>query len=272
MYNSLDNKNNKNNLIINIIILLIIIFIFFKNLFFIVEDRQFAIITDKANKAIKFIDKPGLNLKNPFKNTVLFFEKRIISLELRDQTFEIKIGENIKFNAFLKFKITDIELFYNNVVSKDNFLKILEENIKKLIINSNFNDILSENYKLNLDSFGIYVVDFKIKRFSLNKEQEESLKTLVKGNLEQNLNKNIKEKEKILNDLNKDLNDHVKSIVNKAKIDGEKLVIDSYINYFKMVNNIIGNDVEFYDIYHKSQFYKNMQINSIKHKINMKGN
>ena len=59
MYNVVNNKNDKNSLIINIIILFIVIFILLRNLFFIVDDMQFAIIVDGLNNIVRTIEKIG---------------------------------------------------------------------------------------------------------------------------------------------------------------------------------------------------------------------
>lgn len=271
MYNVVNNKNNKNNLIINIIIFLIVIFILLKNLFFVVNDTQFAIIIDRSNKIVRTIEKTGLNWRNPFTTSILFFEKRIINLDLKNQTLKIENDKNVKFDAFLRFKIVNLELFYNNVINNDNFLKILENNINKLIINSNFDNLLVQNYNLDLNSYGIKVVDFNIKKFSFDEKQKNALKSIIKTNLEKNLNENIATKEKIIENLNKDLINQVNSIINDAKIVSERLKTNADLDYFKTINNIINNDAQFYDIYQKSKIYKNIKIDNTKYIINMKG-
>lgn len=271
MYNVVNNKNDKNSLIINIIIFLIVIFILLKNLFFIVDDTQFAIIIDRSNKIVKTIEKSGLNWRNPFATIILFFEKRIINLDLKNQILKIENDKNVKFDAFLKFKIVNLESFYNNVINNDNFLKILENNINKLIINNNFDNLLVQNYNLDLSSYGIQVVDFNIKKFSFGEEQKNVLKSIIKTNLEKNLNENIATKEEIIENLNKDLINQVNSIINDAKITSERLKTNADVNYFKTINNIINNDAQFYDIYQKSRIYKDMRLNNAKYVINMKG-
>ena len=271
MYNVVNNKNDKNSLIINIIIFLIVIFILLRNLFFIVDDTQFAIIVDRSNKIVRIVEKAGLNWRNPFTTSVLFFEKRIINLDLKNQILKIENDKNVKFDAFLRFKIVNLESFYNNVINNDNFLKILENNINRLIINNNFDNLLVQNYNLDLGSFGIQIVDFNIKKFSFDEKQKNALKSTIKANLEKNLNKNIVIKEEIIENLNEDLINQVNSIINDAKITGERLKTNADVNYFKTINNIINNDAQFYDIYQKSRIYKDMKLDNTKYIINMKG-
>ena len=140
-----------------------------------------------------------------------------------------------------------------------------------MIINSNFDNLLMQDYNLDLDSYGIQVVDFNIKKFSFGEEQKNVLKSIIKTNLEKNLNENIATKEEIIENLNKDLINRVNSIINDAKITSERLKTNADLDYFKTINNIINNDAQFYDIYQKSKIYKNIKVDNTKYIINMKG-
>ena len=83
-------------------------------IFFTVNQVEQAVIT-RLGDPIRVEKQPGLHCKVPFIETVVFFDKRLMSVEL--STLEVTLGDKrrILVDAFGRYKIVDPLKFYRAV-------------------------------------------------------------------------------------------------------------------------------------------------------------
>ena len=86
---------------------------------FAVDQRQQALIV-QFGEVVKLIDKPGLKLKIPFIQDVIFFDKRILDLGINEQEVIAADQKRLIIDAFTKYRIIDPLKFYTTVNNRIN--------------------------------------------------------------------------------------------------------------------------------------------------------
>ncbi|MFC1898480.1 protease modulator HflC [Candidatus Cloacimonadota bacterium] len=128
-------KINKLTIII-VIALLIVIF----NAFYILGERQQAIITQFGDPVGGPIVKAGLKIKVPFIQTVHFFEKRILEWDGDPKQIPTSDKRYIWLDTFSRWKIVDPLMFYQTVRSESFAHGRLDD-----IISGTTRDVVSSN-------------------------------------------------------------------------------------------------------------------------------
>ena len=98
-----------------------IAFFFFIDALFVVNQIEQAIVT-RLGDPVRVIKNPGLYLKIPLLETVVLFDKRLMSTEL--SALEVTLGDKrrIIVDAFGRYRITDPLRFYQTVYNEEGVL------------------------------------------------------------------------------------------------------------------------------------------------------
>lgn len=247
-----------------------IVFILLASSVFVVDQRQQALIL-QFGEAIKVIKTPGLKFKTPFVQNVILLDNRILDLGISDQEVISSDQKRLIINAYTKYKIVDPLKFYTTVrtqASSENKLSaILDSSLRKIVGGFPMVKLLSEERNLIMSKiqesvseetkiFGIEIVDVRIVRGDLPKENSEAIFTRMQT-----------EREKEAKEIRAKGGEEAEMI--KAQADKEKTVLLAEAN--KKSNIIRGNgdgeaarifasaalrDPEFFDFYLSMQAYK----------------
>lgn len=159
------------------------------NSVFQVMQHQYAVVF-QFGEAVKVISEPGLRFKVPFVQNVLYFDKRLVSVEVSAKELTAADGKRVIVNAFAKFKIIDPITFFKTVYNhngvKVRLNKTIESAMRKVIGRATFitllskqrSEIMSDIYDLvNKEgkSFGVDVIDVRISRTDLPKENSAAI-------------------------------------------------------------------------------------------------
>ncbi|KJV72199.1 SPFH domain / Band 7 family protein, partial [Orientia tsutsugamushi str. UT76] len=159
------------------------------NSVFQVMQHQYAVVF-QFGEAVKVISEPGLRFKIPFVQNVLYFDKRLVSVEVSAKELTAADGKRVIVNAFAKFKIIDPITFFKTVYNhngvKVRLNKTIESAMRKVIGRATFitllskqrSEIMSDIYDLvNKEgkSFGVDVIDVRISRTDLPKENSAAI-------------------------------------------------------------------------------------------------
>jgi membrane protease subunit HflC len=103
------------------LILIVAAFLFLNGGMFTVNQIEQVVVT-RLGDPVKVIRNPGLHFKIPFLETVAFFDKRLMSVEL--SALEVTLGDKrrIMVDAFGRYRITDPLKFYQSVGSENGVL------------------------------------------------------------------------------------------------------------------------------------------------------
>ncbi|WP_371222283.1 protease modulator HflC [Orientia tsutsugamushi] len=247
---------------ITIVIAAVAVLAIFNSVFQVMQN-QYAVVF-QFGEAVKVISEPGLRFKVPFVQNVLYFDKRLVSVEVSAKELTAADGKRVIVNAFAKFKIIDPITFFKTVYNhngvKIRLNKTIESAMRKVIGRATFitllskqrSEIMSDIYDLvNKEgkSFGVDVIDVRISRTDLPKENSAAIYQRMQTEREKEA-KQIRaegkeEAVRIISRANKECDIILAEAYKQAKIlEGEGDAEASHI-----YNSVYSQDPEFYRFY-----------------------
>ena len=192
----------------NIIIFLLAFLLI--NSFFIINEKEQAIITQFGKPYGNAITDAGLKFKIPFIHTVMKFDKRILEWDGSVNEIPTKDNKYILIDTFARWKIADALNFYksakNELMAQSRLDDIIDGAVRDEIANRSMGEIIKStnremtvididdeyvttgarleiiksilnnvDYKLKELDMGIEIVDVQIKRVSYNKQVQSKL-------------------------------------------------------------------------------------------------
>lgn len=148
---------------------------------FVVHQTQQAIVLQFGDPK-EVVQDPGLHIKKPFVQNVVYFDRR--TLDLDPPEFEILLTDKkrIRVDTYARYRIIDPLVFFQRVQNeytfRDRFGKIVNSSVRDVLAKSSLIDVLSEqrdDIMAKIDvavgslgkSFGVEVVDVRIGRTEL---------------------------------------------------------------------------------------------------------
>lgn len=164
------------------------LFILMDGLFTVNQIQQ--VVVTRLGDPVRVIKVPGLHFKMPFLETVAFFDKRLMSVEL--SALEVTLGDKrrVVVDAFGRYKITDPLKFYQTVYNEKGVLvrlnPIVLGSLSKVLGKVGLSTLLSDTRASAMDkihdevnkaakAFGINVVDVRIKKTDLPVQNSEAI-------------------------------------------------------------------------------------------------
>jgi membrane protease subunit HflC len=158
------------------------------NSLFVVEQRQQAIVL-RFGQPVRVIHAPGqpgagLNLKQPFVENVVKFDRRNIAMEADQEEVTSADQQKLVVDAFLRYRISDPLQYYRTLrderTAQDRLERLVNSSLRQVLGRINQSDIISgQRDQLMRQSradmarrakesrLGIEVIDFRIKRADL---------------------------------------------------------------------------------------------------------
>ncbi len=262
-----------------IIIAVIILLVLLSNSLFIVGQTQQAIViefgrpvkfTDK-DKEVSYINTPGLKMKIPFIQDVVYFDNRILDFEATDKEIFDSEKKTLTVNAFAKYKIINPLAFYEKVTDiagiNSKLDKIFEASLRdtigeiplKAMLTDTRKEIMhkiQESVSNKAADFGVEIRDVRIVRADLPRENSEAIfkRMFADRNKEaREYRAQGKEQSKII------ISTAMKeATIVKANAEKESQTIrgDGDAAASKIYAEAFSKDVDFYNFYRAMQSYK----------------
>ena len=180
------------------ILLLLAVIVGYSTFFTVYQTKQALVV--RLGNPVRVITEPGLNLKLPFIDNVIYIDKRLLTIEQPAQeviassgdttnTGAGQAGERLVVDAFARYRIVDPLKFYQTVgpAGADSQLAILLNSaLRRVLGGATLADVvrnkraeLSVLMRDQLDHdaqpFGIHVVDVRIRRADLPEQNSEAV-------------------------------------------------------------------------------------------------
>ena len=151
---------------------------------FIVHQNEQALVL-RFGRPQQVLTDPGLNWKVPFLDTVDYFDKRIRDVDTREQEVNAADQQRMKVDAYARYRITDPLQFYQNVRTVERVNDVvgpkIELEIRRVLGSATLQEIVKDKREFLMkqiagqvnkegNNYGIEVVDVRIKRANLPKE------------------------------------------------------------------------------------------------------
>ena len=176
-----------------LVLLIAVILFIFSNLF-IVKEGEYKVIR-QFGEVVRIVDKPGLNYKIPFLQSVTTLPKYQMIYDVKEAEINTKDKKRMIIDNYVVWKITDPKLMIGNARTTENAESRMEEFIYSVVRSElgqlNYDEIINDekstrgslndrvtekvNELLATDQYGIVVIDVRMKRTDLPPENEQSV-------------------------------------------------------------------------------------------------
>jgi len=157
---------------------------------FIVNPTEQALVLRFGQPVRDLIDAPGLYLKWPFIDTVVYIDKRILALDSEPQEVLVSDNQRLDVDAYVRYRIADPLLFYQSVFdirgADAQLGGMLNSALRRTLSEASITDIVRDKRDALMADirdqmiagakrFGLEVVDVRIKRANLPAENAEAV-------------------------------------------------------------------------------------------------
>jgi len=157
--------------------------------FFTVKEINQAIVLQLGNPK-RVLVEPGLKVKIPFIQNVVFLDRRILSLDPQPEEVIASDQKRLIVDAYARFKIVDPLKFYisvgNEMVARSRLATIINSRLRSVLGKHSLATLLSEErskqmaiiqdgVNVEAEKFGITIIDIRIKRADLPQANSEAI-------------------------------------------------------------------------------------------------
>lgn len=178
-----------NRLIIAGGVLVALLFVALSSLFTVHQTQQ--VLITQFGQPIRVVSTPGLNLKVPFIQSVTTFDRRLLDFDAQGQEIILGDQRRLVVDTFTRYRITDPLRFYQTVGATEGGIRlrlgpIVSSTLRNTLGNEPLLSVLSSDrarimgvIRQRVDnearSFGIEVVDVRIRRADLPEENTQAI-------------------------------------------------------------------------------------------------
>ena len=238
--------------------------------FFIVDQTQQAIVLE-FGKTKKVIKDPGLKWKIPFVQTVEYFDKRILDLDTPAQEIIASDEKRLVVDSFARYKIVDPLLFFQTVrderIARSRLGSILDSSLRRVLGTATLQDVVRDKRKAMMKtltgfvnkeakSFGIEIVDVRIKRADLPKENSEAIYKRMQSERHREAAEFRARGQEMALRIRADADRQVTILKAEATRDAQKIRGDGDAKRNAIFSAAYGKDADFFAFYRSMQAYE----------------
>jgi modulator of FtsH protease HflC len=176
--------------LIALIALVVVLLVLVNSSLFTIDQYEQVLIT-QFGQPVRVIRTPGLNAKIPFVQTVLYFDKRLLNIELPGDQITLGDQRRLVVDSFTVYRITDPLLYYQSVGPAEDGIRgrlnsVVSAALRDVLADNKLLDVLSakrdqimaairDRVNAQMKSFGVAIEDVRIRRADLPEENTKAI-------------------------------------------------------------------------------------------------
>jgi membrane protease subunit HflC len=236
-------------------------------LFTVQEGRQALVL--RLGDPIRVVTEPGLKAKWPLADNVIYFEKRVLDFDAERAEMATADQKQVEVDAFARYRIVDPLRFYqtgntNERVLNQRLASIIGTNLRTSIAEVPLTQVLTEErarlmqriaetVNVEAKTFGISVIDVRIKRVDLPDENSEAIFRRMQSQREQEARRIRAEGGKDAVGIRADADKRVRVIVAEAQKRSQILRGEGESEATRIYNDAYLKDPAFFDFFRSLQ-------------------
>jgi modulator of FtsH protease HflC len=176
--------------LIALVALIVVLVILVDSALFTVNQNEQVLIT-QFGQPVRVIRNPGLNAKTPFIQSVLYFDKRLLNIELPGDQITLGDQRRLVVDSFTVYRITDPLLYYQSVGPAEDGIRgrlnsVVSAALRDVLADNKLLDVLSakrdqimaairDRVNLQMKGFGVAIEDVRIRRADLPEENTKAI-------------------------------------------------------------------------------------------------
>jgi len=242
--------------------------------FFTVKEINQAIVLQFGDPK-KVIATPGLQVKIPFIQNVVFIDRRILSLDPAPEEVIASDQKRLIVDAYARFKIVDPLKFYISVgderVARSRLATIINSRLRSVLGRQSLATLLSEDRSKQMaiiqegvnaeaEKFGITIIDVRIKRADLPQANSEAIYKRMQTEREREAKECRAKGAEMAVTITSTADKEVTVLLANAKKQSEIMKGEGDGQRNKIFANAFSKDPEFFSFYRAMQAYEKALI------------
>lgn len=237
--------------------------------FFTVDQTEQALVV-QLGQPQRVVTEPGLNVIIPLVQNVIYFEKRVLTLDAPPEEITSKDQKRLVVDAFARYRIVDPLKFYqtvNNIAEGERQLSsILRSTIRSTLGARPFQDLLSgkraelmvivrEQTNAKATSLGIEVIDVRIRRADLPQANSQAIFKRMRSDREREAADIRARGEQAAQEIRSDADRQATIIIAEAQKTADILRGEGDGERNKIFADAFSRDPSFFEFYRSMQAY-----------------
>jgi modulator of FtsH protease HflC len=257
-------------LLIVIAVVLVVAGIFAMSALFIVDQTQLALVLQFCQPR-RVIREPGLWVKRPFLEDVILYDNRLLDFEPPPEEVIVSDQKRLVVDTYTRYRITDPLLFFQTINSevavRARLNAMVSGSLRRVLGNVTLSALLSDQRPAIMHqirdevaaqgkSFGIDVVDVRIRRADLPEENSQAIFARMQSEREQQAAQYRAEGAEAAQTVRANAERERTVILAEAQRDAQKVRGDGDAESIRIYADAFGQDKEFFAFYRSMQAYR----------------
>ena len=253
-----------------IAVALVVAGIFAMSSLFIVEQTEEALVL-RLGEVRDVIPNPGLKMKLPFIENVIFYDNRLLDFEPPPEEVIVSDQKRLVVDTYTRYRITNPLLFYQTVNSeaavRARLSAMVNGSLRRVLGNVTLSALLSHQRSAIMGqirdevtaqgkSFGIDVVDVRIRRADLPEENSQAIFARMQSEREQQARQYRGEGAEAAQNVRANAERERTVILAEAQRDAQRVRGDGDAESIRVYAGAFGQDKEFFAFYRSMQAYR----------------
>ena len=237
---------------------------------FIVSQTETALVLQLGQPRRVILD-PGLNVKRPFVEDVVMYDKRVLDFEPPHEEVIVSDQKRVVVDSYSRYRITDPLLFYQTVGTeagvRARLAAIVSGSLRRVLGNVTLSDILSakragimiqirDEVAAQAKEFGVQVVDVRLRRADLPEENSQAICARMVSERQQQASQYRGEGAEAAQTVRANAERERTVILAEAQRDAQRVRGDGDAQAIKLYADAYGQDKAFFAFYRSLQAYR----------------
>jgi modulator of FtsH protease HflC len=238
--------------------------------FFIVGQTEQALVL-QLGEVRRVIQEPGLNMKRPFIEDVITYDKRVLDFEPPHEEVIVSDQKRLVVDAYTRYRIVNPLQFYQTVGTeagvRARLSSLVTGSLRRVLGNVTLNDILSakrdeimrhirDDVAEQARPFGIEVVDVRLRRADLPEENSQAIYARMQSEREQQARQYRGEGAEAAQTVRANAERERTIILAEAQRDAQRVRGDGDAQATRTYGDAFGQDKQFFAFYRSLQAYR----------------
>ena len=244
--------------------------IFVMSALFIVDQTQQVLVL-QFGQPRRVVSNPGLKIKRPFIENVIYYENRLLDFEPPPEEVIVSDQKRLVVDTYTRYRITDPLLFYQTVSTeaavRARLNAMVSGSLRRVLGNVTLSALLSNQRAAIMHqirdevseqgkSFGINVVDVRIRRADLPEENSQAIFARMKSEREQQAAQYRGEGAEAAQSVRANAERERTVILAEAQRDAQRVRGEGDAQSIKLYADAFGQDKDFFAFYRSMQAYR----------------
>ncbi len=260
----------KKNLHIILVGAVILLFLASQSLYIVQQPEQAIVL--QFGDPVRLVQEPGLKMKVPFIQNVVFYDKRLLNLEPPAQEVVLKDKKRLDVDTFSRYRIVEPLTFYktvrNEYQAQNRLQEIVNSSARNVLATFTLKELLSEKrteimkqisdaVKADAEQIGVAVIDVRIRRADLPIQVSQAINDRMKTERIREAKGYRADGEKTAQEIRATADKEATITVANAEKEAQKIKGEGDRKATEIWNKATNVDPDFYAFYRSLEAYRN---------------